>query len=111
MGAPRIRTYRYPTSEAGVGTRDDSTTREANLARSNPAPADPGQRTVRVISTFVQSVQGWQTDARRFSRVYRGLRPWQERGEAKRLRQLAATAELLGVPVGLVTGVREEPAP
>jgi hypothetical protein len=69
------------------------------------------ERTIRVISSFVQRAKHWRSDTRRLNFAYRGERPWSARGEAKRVRQAAATAELWGLPVGVVTGERTEPAP
>lgn len=66
----------------------------------------------RIISAFVQSAPGWQSDVRRFGRGYRnGKRPDLTRdSEVEACRQAAETARHLGVLVGVVTTVREAPA-
>lgn len=62
-----------------------------------------------VIKAFVQTAPAWHADAKRLSRHgYAGKRPDLARqGEAEACRQAAATARLWGVPVGVVTTVRE----
>lgn len=91
-----------PTGEAGA---------VRTPAPSVAAPAASGHRTIRVISTWVQSPRCWRSDAARFARGYRdGSRPDRHGGEARRVRQAAATAALWGLPVGVITGVREETA-
>ena len=68
-------------------------------------------RTIRVISAFVQKPRFWRSDVARFSRGYRdGTRPDRHGGDAERTRRAAATATLLDIPVGVVTRVRTESA-
>lgn len=86
----------------GLGASDVS-------ASAPPASEVPSTRTIRVISVHVQTARWWRSDATKISRGYHnGKRPDLAGGEAARCRRAAATAELLGVPVGIVTRVREE---
>lgn len=66
-------------------------------------------RTVRVISVEVANARDWKHEIRRLNYRRPGLDPSYLTGTTiERYRQAAATAELLGVPVGIVVGVREE---
>jgi len=64
----------------------------------------------RIISAFVQSAPAWLRDANRLSRHgYSGKRPdLSQDSEAEACRQASLTARHLGLPVGVVTTVREE---
>lgn len=112
-----MNTNTTPTGEAGAAVRADSEITEAPRAVQtscgwDAAPVDPDPRTIRVISSWVQAPRFWRADVARFSRGYRdGSRPDLHGGDAVRIRQAAATAALWDVPVGLITGVREELAP
>lgn len=66
-----------------------------------------------VVRAFIQSEERWRADAKRLSRSgYRGIRPDLLRdSEAHACRQAAATAALLGVPVGVVMFERQEQQP
>jgi hypothetical protein len=98
------------TGEAGAGTSDDSTFCEAANLCVEPAPADPGHpKTIRVISVEVANARDWTTELRRLEH---GRQTLGGRYNADRrvacIRQAAATADLWGLPVGIVTDVREE---
>lgn len=59
---------------------------------------------MKVVRAFVQDWGYWQSEAKRLSRKgYKGKRPDLMQGStAEACRQAAATAALLGLPVGVV---------
>lgn len=74
-----------------------------------PEAATPDPRTVNVVSTEVADLEGWRYELRRLSYRRQGTAPSYFAGtRTEKVRQVAATAELWGLPVGIVTGVREE---
>src|SRR5688572_17655341 len=104
------------TGKAGAAVR--ATTEHSEAARADnvlcspdAAPVDPGHRTIRVISVYVRTPKQWRGDVRMQTNGYqrksqRHLAP----SLSERCRQAAATADLWGLPVGVVTRVRGERA-
>jgi hypothetical protein len=98
-----------PRSATAGTSADSPNTGEAKNLVLSSAAVDPGRRTIRVISVCVQTARFWRSDARKLSSAYRhNVKPFGNGSEADVCRQAAATADLWGVPVGVVTRVREE---
>lgn len=99
-----------PAAQAGVSSGPG--TLAYAIARWHAAHADPDRLTptARGLFSYVQSAARWKADAKRYGRwQVDGSRPWISEGsEAERCRRAFATADLLGIPVGVIVAAEEE---